>query len=236
MNKNGFNLIGYYKWFVCFLLCGLSGGALAGIEACGETPEKHNNNRFSAASYAVVKPCLREMSKDENLFVAGLSMALARSCGFPKSPELRKRLSNFHQSSMLVAGLGAQYTNPDFSESMSDSIAGSASLSAGVSAGEALGCNAQSHRIAKNIARYFSRPAPAEKEDSSGRFVKGCVNHYAHSYKYSESQCQCLADNGRAVIPNIHGSNFSTATIKKIISANPMLGISLAVKCKINNY
>lgn len=236
MTENGFNLISCSKWLVCCLLCGLSASALAGIEACGETPDKYNNNRFSAASYAVVKPCLREMSKDQNLFVAGISMALARSCGFPKSQKLRERLSDFHQSSMFVAGLGSQYTNPDFMESMSDSVAGSASLSAGVSAGEALGCNAESRRIAKNIARYFSRPAPAEAKGASGRFVKGCVSHYAHSYKYSESQCQCLADNGRAVIPDIHGSSFSTASIKKIISANPMLGISLAVKCKINNY
>lgn len=236
MNKNRFELIGSFKWFAVFVLCGLSTNALADIEPCGKTPEKYNNNRFSDTSYAVVKPCLKEMSKDENLFVAGISMALARSCGFPKSQELREKLSSFHQSSMFVAGLGSQYTNPDFMESMSDSIAGSASLSAGVSAGEALGCNAQSHRIANNIAKYFSRPAPAEAEGTAGRFVKGCVGHYANSYKYSESQCQCLADNGRAVIPNIHRSNFSTATIKKIISANPMLGISLAFKCKINDY
>lgn len=205
------------------------------LQPCGKIPPEHSKHSFSQTSYAIVTPCKKPFTKSENLYIAGVSISLAKSCGFPKNQRLRKRLTDFHQSSLTVAGLGSQYSSKNLTESIADNLASAESLRLGISAGGALGCNAQSNHIAINIAKYFAKPY-RQKSNVSERFVNGCVKHYARSYKYSKNQCQCLADNGRAVIPKIHESNFSPNTIKKIISSNPMLGLSLSLKCKINNY
>jgi hypothetical protein len=67
------------------------------------------------------------------------------------------------------------------------------------------------------------------------RFVPGCVAHYKDSYRYSEAQCQCLADIGRAVIPNVYQQDFSPNLIGNITQGNGFVGAQL-LACGLKNY
>ncbi len=99
----------------------------------------------------------------------------------------------FWSSSLLVAGMGGQYTNPDLGAAIGDQLTSGTAFAAGEAALEALGgCDSPAAEpVAEAIVDYVEARA-----EGSG-FVEGCTR------RWSRAQCECLAGVGRAVIPGI---------------------------------
>ena len=72
---------------------------------------------------------------------------------------------------------------------------------------------------------------PARTDTAGSRFVEGCARG-----KLNERQCQCLADIGSGVIPDLHRREFSREVIPGMIKANPMIGFDLIGRCGIVEY
>jgi hypothetical protein len=72
---------------------------------------------------------------------------------------------------------------------------------------------------------------------AKSHFVAGCVAYYQNRKEhYTQEQCQCFADVGRAVVPDIYGRDFSTATIAEITRKNAWVSATVGLSCGLKTY
>ncbi|MEM8981009.1 MAG: tetratricopeptide repeat protein [Pseudomonadota bacterium] len=156
-------------------------------------------------------------------FMGGLGSGLMERCGSPRNTAQRLRLAAFVQTSVTGAMAGFDYSNPNLGKSIGSAYQSQALFAAGSVVGQSTPCGAVSERIAKGILA-------ALKGNEEGPFVRTCTPvHGARS-------CQCLANTGRQVIPNLHQQTFNRRLIKQIIERNPFLGLQIGLTCGIGNY
>jgi len=65
----------------------------------------------------------------------------------------------------------------------------------------------------------------------SSRFVRSCAEG-----RLDQEQCQCLADLGRGMIPDIHERHYRRGTIPDLVNRNPLYALQIAVQCGIGEY
>lgn len=196
-------------------------------ESCGPTPQNYRQQKYGDILYFLEKPCHRTLSSKEQIFVAGVSQYFLEHCGFPNDIPARLKLQKFHLSSILAAGGGTQFGNEVQEKAIGDQLSSEVSYGAGYKAAKSIGCTEIGERFANHIVEYLDRTA-----ESSSNYVYGCVAHY--SGRYTKQQCQCLADIGRSVIPNIHQTLFSDSSVEKIFKSNPFVGLQVFAQCKIS--
>lgn len=202
-----------------------------------EAPSKPAESAQSEDEYAEVlraieKPIVRTYSTKEQLFMAGLSAHFHGACGYPASAESRQILQKFLSSSAFVGAVGRKYGARNLGEGLMDQAQSMAAHAAGQHAAQRIGCSALGKRMTDNVVSYLKTTSGAN--GSAAPFVSGCVDYY--SGRYNKRQCQCIADIGRAVIPNIHQTPFTPGTIKSIIQGNPFVGLQVGFKCGIGDY
>lgn len=202
------------------------------LAACGPTPEEFHSLPYSDAMYAIMLPCHRALPLNEQLFLAGLSNHFLEQCGYPQGLDARIQLQKFITSMTLMVSPGAGYANPNPLNAIGDQISNTAIFASGGSTAQSIGCSQIGERLADRIVSYLDRTSAGAVDTPN--YVNGCVQHYGGTY--TRSQCQCVADIGRAIHPDIHQTAFSTSSIKSIIASNPFLGLQIGLQCGIGDY
>lgn len=203
-----------------------------GIENCGATPRDYRQHEYRDVLYSIEKPCNRTLSPKEQVFVAGLSQYFLTQCKYPSDIQSRLKLQKFLTSSAFVGVIGRQYGNPNLGKGLGDQAASGIAYAAGQKFAELIDCKPGGEIIAHNVVDYLDRTSSGPAEGPN--YVAECTNYY--SGRYTKQQCQCLADIGRSVFPNIHQTRFSSGSIKRIIQSNPFVGLQIAMQCKIGDY
>lgn len=201
--------------------------------ACGEVPAAYQAVAFGAALFALETNCVRPLGTDEQAFLAGLGRTLRARCGLPHSLADQAEMLSFLVSSMSVMMAGRSYAEGDLLDSWRGQVTGIAAFDAGSRRAEELDCDGPvAERLADGILAYLRRSAAVPEGQPS--FVRGCARHYEGTY--SEAQCQCIADVGRAVLPDLHRQAFDRQLIRRIIRRNPLVGLQVAMQCRIGDY
>jgi hypothetical protein len=193
---------------------------------CGATPQRYRQREYGPTLHALEVSCRRDFSPEEQVFIAGLSQGLLQRCGFPANPQSRAKLQTFLVASGWVAAYGGDYTAPRLGDALGSQAASMTAYAAGDAAQKAVGCTAAGRLLAEGVVAYLSR--------TSSRYVDGCARYYEG--RYTRQQCQCIADVGRAVLPEINTQEFSPESIRYIGSRNPFLSLQIGLQCRIGNY
>ncbi len=163
-------------------------------------------------------------------FFAGLGAVLSNRCQLPRNSSQRAELLTFSMSASTSIIFGTDYSNPNLGEAMRSMAANSTLFSAGSEIASQLPCGSS---LAENIADGILtslRASGQRGSDGRSRFVRSCTP------RFNETTCNCLAQQGRSVIPDIHSKNYSPMVIEEIIERNPLLGLQIAFLCGISNY
>jgi hypothetical protein len=208
----------------------LAPSVVGAAKDCGPTPKKYAEMEYGSALHGLDNNCIRTFSPQEQLFVAGLSRSLLESCGLPKDRGSRLKLEKFLTSSMWVSGAGRRYG--DSREGLGNAFDSLQAYSAGSIASKSIGCGPEGERLSKGIVNYLDRTSGAGGGGST--YVDGCARYY--SGQYTREQCQCVADIGRSIFPDIHQSAFSRESIGSIVNANPLVGLQMGMRCGIGDY
>lgn len=172
----------------------------------------------------------RSLGADELLFLGGVVHVLMQNCGLPASASDRAALLSFIKAANERAVMGADFSNRNLGQAFGNNMRGTAVFVAGTEFGERINC---SMRATAALADGIVKIVRANERGSDGgasTFVKSCTP------KFDETRCTCLANLGRAVIPNIHQSQYSRELVYQIIQGNPLLGLQMPFLCRINNY
>lgn len=201
---------------------------------CGSTPAKYASKEYGGVLYSLESGCFRALSSKEQLFVAGFTQALVDECGLQGGSASSETIERFLSPSSYAAILGREFSNPDLGEGLLDSVRSSVSYTAGVAAFQGIGCEASKQaKLEEEIVNYLNWTARGGELGAS-RFVEECIIHYEG--RYDRDQCQCMADVGRAVRPEIHRGAFSPIILQSIVKSNPFVGMQLISRCGLKEY
>lgn len=225
----------------------------SGVQACPETLELAQKR-----TQTLQGPCSRlhfgdrEWTNDEVLtllkehcevilsprgqsFIAGLSDYLGSTCHLPADRTARAEITTFLSAAFLVASEGSQRSNPRVLTAVRDQLSNAFAYKTGneYMTEHKLGCDDQrASTMADDVVRYLRNTVYVNGGEP--RFVPGCVAHYGG--RYTQGQCQCVADLARSVIPNIHQAEFSPTIIGSIPSKNIAVATLVAARCGIVKY
>jgi len=181
--------------------------------------------------------CLVVLSPKGQSYVAGLSEYLRTECHLPADPVSRTEIGKFLIPAEIVAGYGSQMSKPGLQGVLKNQFENTLAYKAGydyITDRAKQTCRGElALALPEDIVHYLRNTVYVN--GGKPRFVPGCVAHYKDSYRYSEMQCQCLADIGRAVIPNIYQQDFSPNLIGNITEGNGFVGAQL-LACGLKNY
>lgn len=167
------------------------------------------------------------LTENNLAFTSGLGKFLLDKCQILESADAAV-LQQFAKSGLSFAMAGNDYMNPG--KNINKAGQGVASLKLGIQLGESLACRMpESYILGKGIVASI-KLSEGSRDNTPSRFVSTC------SAQFSSPQCSCLADTGRAVIPDIHTRTYHRNLIAEIIKRNPVLAMAIPFKCRINNY
>lgn len=202
-------------------------------KACGPTPAEYAKKNYGNVIYSLMSGCFRALSYEEQLFVAGYGQMLLDKCP-PSDAASKKTLERFLSPASFAAIVGNQYSNPNLGEGLVNSIQSSTSYTAGAAAFKQIGCEASmTANLAERIAEYLEW-AGSGRGLGASRFVEECVLYYEG--RYDREQCQCFADVGRALRPDIHQGAFSSVILQSLVKSNPFVGMQLMSRCGLTEY
>ena len=203
----------------------------ATVVSCGEIPREYQEREFGATLFALEIQCMRTFSGTEQLVIGGLAQGLLKNCDLPRDLASRKKLQTFLISSAFAGVIGTDYGGKDLGKSLGNQVSSSLAYNTGYAVTNDLPCDDPGlAKIADGVVAYLEHTA----RPVAGGFVQGCVEYYAG--RFSQEKCQCIADVGRAVYPDIHSRPFSRDLIKGITYGNPFVGIQMGIQCQLGNY
>lgn len=160
-------------------------------------------------------------------FVAGLGGYLTNACQI-LGPEDAQVVNSFAKAGEIYATMGNNYMNPG--RNLGTATSATATMLAGIRLGQNIACRMpDAYFLAKGITASI-KASDGVASNQPSRFVSSC------SRQFSEGQCQCLADLGRATFSDIHTRSYNRAIIRQMIERNPMLGLGIGFQCQIYNY
>jgi len=199
----------------------------AAADPCPPTPERYRDQEFGDARFAIEEGCECAFTQDERFFVAGIAQKLMTGCKLPKDRKAREKVDRFVKATTLAVA----YPDPD--KPILDGLAaqrqGTAAFAAGMEVMEDIRCRGpEAALLARGIVLYL------ERSSKDSRFVVGCVEFYGG--RYTEKQCQCIAENLRAVLPDVNERFFDRDIIKATIDHSPFIALPLMISCGLWNY
>lgn len=180
------------------------------------------------AIYAQLKSGQAFTPNEANLaFVSGLGGYLTDTCQIlgPKDAQV---INRFARAGKTFATMGNNYMNPG--ENFGKATSAALTMKAGIELGQNIACRLpEAYMLAKSIVESI-KASEGVADNEPSRFVSSCAR------TFSQTQCQCLADIGRATISDIHTRSYHRNIITEMIERNPMLGFAVGFQCKIYNY
>lgn len=196
-------------------------------EPCPATPEKYRKLEFGDVRFAVEESCRRTLTQTEQFFVAGIAQKLLSDCKLPRDREARAMVERFRKATTLALS----FRKPDgpLRETIAAQSEGAAAFAAGTSMMEEIPCRGpQAALLSRGIVIYLKRTS------GTSRFVTGCAQFYEG--RYNEKQCQCIAENLRAILPDVDQRYFDREIIKEGIHQSPFIAFPLMFSCGMGNY
>ncbi len=203
-----------------------------GLDECGQLPESYQNHEYGNALFSIEKPCHRRLSSVEQSYILGISDYLLHECGYPSDLKSRSKVTDFLFSHGFTATFGGQWGNSRTGETTKSQLSNSAAAIVGQKTAKVIGCTHHGEKLAADIVKYIERKQQVTPGKPS--FVDGCIKYY--SGRFSKKKCECAANIGSSVIPDIYDTTFSPETIHKVIELNPLLGSMFTFKCGITRY
>ena len=164
------------------------------------------------------------------LFMSGIGTVLIDRCDLPRNRQDRVTMALFVKSGQDLAALGNQYANPNLGQMLGSMASGQAIFLAGAQVAQNIGCSAPEAQLLANGIVKAVESNTQGKDGGVSTFVRTCTP------KYSEPQCQCLANLGRAAFPNIHQMTFHRDVIKAIIQRSPFVSLQISMVCGVVKY
>ncbi len=182
---------------------------------CGPTPSRYKQQEYGAVLFALERSCNRPFSFKEQVFIGGMVariLSMTKKCDvIPSDNRFRMKLYKFEIASKAIAFSSDYYTTI---------LNKTAIRIAGGSAFKEIGCTNTGRLIAKGVLNFL------DSTSSETKYVKGCASYFSHiatEYQYTRQQCQCLADAGRSIIPNIHKTEFRLESVYKIMNGGGLI-------------
>lgn len=169
-----------------------------------------------------------ELTAQNLAFFGGLGSGMLRQCGTPVKGRAKAEMQKFVLTSANGSLLGTMYSDKDMRKAWASSAQQQTIFSTGIRVGEQIPC-AQAERASMGILKAL-RVSSRGADGGLSPFVKSCRS------SFDQRRCQCLADTGRTVMPDIHKRYYNRRIIKTIIQQNPLIGLQIAMTCKISNY
>ncbi|CDF34471.1 unnamed protein product [Chondrus crispus] len=165
---------------------------------------------------------------ENQAFLGGLGSGMLKQCGVPQNGALRAEMQKFVLTIVNGSIMGSNYSDRNLGKVWGSAARQQANLASGIHVGRQIPC--------KTAAAVSVRLIKALKASTRG--ADGGLSPFVHSCspKFDQRRCQCLADNGRAVMPDIHQQFYRRDLIKSIINRNPLIGLQIAMACQISNY
>lgn len=202
---------------------------------CGTPPPQYASLSFGDALFAIETQCQRDLEPRELLSIAGLVANLSQRCALPKNPADRSLLSEFLTSASLAAAYGTAYSTRPLQKALGSQLANSRAFIEGGTYAKILSCKTPRPRImVSNFIQYIKRTRDPKARNA--HWVRGCTAYYGGRFGLTEDKCQCMADVGRAVFPNIHRKAFDRGYIKNITQRNPLIGGQMVFQCGVIQY
>lgn len=195
--------------------------------ACPPTPETYRQLEFGDVRFAVEEDCRRSFTQREQFFLAGAAQTLKNNCKLPRERERRALVERFTKAAALSLELHERQ------EPLHDTIPArpgrAAAFAAGTSMMEDIRCNGpEAALLARGIVLYLERTA------KHSRFIEGCLEQYAE--RYGETQCRCIAESLRAVLPDVDRRFFDRELVKQSIHHSPRIAVTLMLSCGVTKY
>jgi hypothetical protein len=195
--------------------------AAGGQTGCGPTPEKYRDLEFGDARFAVEEDCQRTFTQDEQLFLAGIAERLRSHCKLPRDRAGRALVEQFTKAATLTVHLENQQQalRPRWAPAFTE----------GESLVDGFECTGpEAALLARGIVLYLKRTSGVS------RFVAGCVEFYAS--RYDKTQCTCIADAVRPVVPEVDLRFFDRELVKDSIHHSPRVAVTLMLSCGVSEY
>jgi hypothetical protein len=195
-------------------------------ERCAAALEKYRHLEFGQVRFAIEEGCKHTFTQNEQFFIAGVAETLWRDCKLPRDPKDRAMVERFTEVSSL-----ALFRNPNrpLHETLNEFSDGKAAFVAGTSMMEGIRCKGpEAALLSRGIVIYLKRTS------GRSRFVAGCAEFYAE--RYTEKQCQCLAETLRTALPDVDERYFDRIIIKECIHEAPFIAAPLMWRCGVVNY
>lgn len=203
------------------------GAGTADGSAGQDLPDIPTDQQPSVEALAAGRPLVLT---DANVpFFAGVVNGLVLRCSAPSDPAKRADLVAFATTVTSGMAFGSDYSNPDLGEAIASQQARIYSIAAGDEVGRGIPCGELADRIAEGIHDAIA----ASKQSADGgasAFLKDC------SSVHGQSSCDCLANIGVTVLPDIHSLPYSSELVYEIINRNPAAGLQIAFVCGIQSY
>jgi hypothetical protein len=200
------------RWsIVAAILFGIPAGAQ---EPCGPAPDSYRSLPFGDVRFATEEGCARTFTHADELFIAGIAQTSLTKCGLPRQQDRRAVIKPFVKAAALAVASRADLE---------------AAFATGTSMMEAIPCNGpEAALLARGIALYLKRTS------RTSRFVAGCVEFYAG--QYDATQCRCVAEKLKTIVPAIDQRFFDKRIIKDSIHRSPFVVFPLMVSCGMGRY
>ena len=158
------------------------------------------------------------------LFFGGYASHAMKKCTNALTSSQRYTVSEFLLSSVLRAGIGPNFSEPN----ISTALAGQGTFAIGRTVSQSVGCS-----VAEPLLTFVHDMVEGSRNSIDGRpsvFVRSCAS------SFNERQCSCLAKAGEAALPGINKMRYSRNVIPSIISRNPIAGARVIAQCGIERY
>lgn len=220
-------------WLLCAGLAGaMASNAVFSQQARkGVRPERATvPPEFREPYQAALQGQSFELNEKNMLFMSGIGTVLMDQCDLPRNPQNRVTMALFVKSGQDLAALGNQYSNPNLGQMLGSLASGQGIFIAGAQVARGIGCSAPEAKLLANGIVKAVESNTRGPDGGESTFVRTCTP------KYSEVQCQCLGNLGRAALPNIHQMTFHRDIIKAIIHRSPFVSLQISMVCGIVNY
>lgn len=162
------------------------------------------------------------------LFFGGAASDLLERCNVRAGD--RAELARLASAAQDRAVYGSNYSSRDLMGTVQGNVAGAGIFAAGVEFARQFECpSAAAEAFAARIAEA-SRKRTQGTGGGPSTFVKTCTP------SFNQEKCQCIAQIGQAVIPDIYQSTYNRSMIKRIVDSSPVVALKLAFACQIGNY
>jgi hypothetical protein len=198
---------------------------LAGIASPSELPPA-----WSEAFEEIAEGAKTYFDANDMAFFGGFVATAIDKCGQPVPVDQRLRLVRLFVQGIDQSLFGDSYATGTITDMLLSTASNTVTYSEGAALPTAIGC--QSPYLAgilANLADASDRRSVADSGRAS-LFVRSCANDR------SPSQCRCMVEEMRSVIPDIDLREYDREQLVFLINGNPAVALRMAGMCQVGDY